>query len=45
MRKMINVFLVAIVGIFVVGGTLTDYSLGCSGDKHDGGEKKQSGGQ
>ena len=44
MKRMIHVFLVAIVGIFVVGGSITDHGVSCSGDKHADAEKKQSGG-
>jgi hypothetical protein len=44
MKKIINLFLVAIVGVFVAGGTVVDSSVNCSGDKHGDGEKKQSDG-
>jgi hypothetical protein len=43
MKKMMNLFLVAIVGLFV-GGTLVDSSVNCSGDKHGDADKKQSDG-
>lgn len=44
MKNLMNVFFVAIVGVFVVGGTLGDHSLNCSGDKHGDADKKQSDG-
>ena len=44
MKKMMNLFLVAIVGVFVVGGSLVDSGLNCSGDKHGDADKKQSDG-
>lgn len=44
MKKMMNLFLVAIVGVFVVGGGLVDSSVNCSGDKHGDADKKQSDG-
>jgi hypothetical protein len=44
MKSLVNLFLVAIVGIFVGGSALVDTSLNCSGDKHGDADKKHSDG-
>ncbi len=44
MKNLMNIILVAIVGVFVAGGTLVDSSVSCSGDKHGDADKKHSDG-
>jgi hypothetical protein len=44
MKKIMNLLVVMIVGLFVGGGALIDQSLNCSGDKHGDADKKQTDG-
>jgi hypothetical protein len=44
MKNLMNLFLVAVVGVFVAGGALVDTGVNCSGDKHGDADKKHSDG-